>query len=322
MGFHAVLHLILFHVRLIKLNRKLFMADPLPPLPALRAFDAAARHMSFAKAAEELNVTPAAISHQIKALEDFLGVGLFRRRNRAVELTVEGVRYAADVCDGLTRLADATRKLRIRNASGALTISVLPSFAARWLLPRLKDFHDRFSDMDVRISSTLDLVDFAQQDFDLAIRFGSGHYPGLTAERLLGEELFPVCSPALLKGRRPLKTLDDLRRHTLLHDTMRDDWRLWLTAAEIAGVDVTKGVSFSDSSLLVQAAVDGMGVAIGREALVEAELDAGRLVRPFPLTITGESAYYLVYPPAHAARRRVRAFRDWILEVAKEWERS
>lgn len=295
------------------------MAEQLPPLSALRAFDAAARHKSFALAAQEISVTPAAVSHQIKALEDFLGVALFRRKNRAVELTVEGVRYAADVADVLMRLSDATRKIRIRNASGALTISVLPSFAARWLLPRLKDFHERHPDLDVRLSSSLDLVDFAHQDFDLAIRFGSGHYPGLESEKLLTEDLFPVCSPALAKK---LRKPDDLRRHTLLHDSMRDDWRLWLQAAGIEGVVVNKGLSFTDSSLMVQAAVDGLGVAIGREALVEAELMAGRLVRPFDLSITGESAYYLVYPQAHMARRRVRAFRDWIKAMAKEWNES
>lgn len=293
------------------------MSRRLPPLNALRAFEAAARHASFSAAAAELSVTPAAISHQIKALEGRLGLVLFRRSPRAVRLTDAGQRYLAGVREGFDHLSAATDQLIAGERSGPLTVSLLASFAARWLMPRLKRFHARHPEIDVRLSTTQMLADFARDDVDLAIRFGRGRYPGLTAERLLSQDVFPVCSPALLDGPRPLRRPEDLKHHTLLHDDIREDWALWLQAAGISGVDPTRGPSFgSDSGLVVQAAVDGLGVALGRSALVAHELAAGRLVRPFQLALKEQDAYYVVYPPTHIGRPKVKLFRDWLLEEA------
>jgi LysR family glycine cleavage system transcriptional activator len=296
------------------------MARDLPPLNALRAFEAAARQLSFAKAADELNVTPAAVSHQIKALEQRLGLPLFRRGNRVVFLTEAGQAYLGGVREGFDRLAEATARLRKRGRGAPLTVSVLPSFATRWLMPRLKRFRALHPTIDVRLSATQALADFARDDIDLAIRFGRGTYPGLVVEWLFAEDMFPVCSPELLRGPLPLAEPADLRHHTLLHDGMREDWRLWLEAAGVEGVDAERGPSFNDASLVVQAAVDGMGVAIGRGSLVAGELAAGRLVRLFAATLREGEAYYLVYPEANRDRPQLAAFREWILaEAAAEW---
>jgi LysR family glycine cleavage system transcriptional activator len=285
----------------------------LPPLSSLRAFEAAARHLSFTRAAAELHVTQAAVSHQVKALEDWLGLKLFRRQNRNVFLTEAGQAYLPAVREAFDGLADATRRLRQRDGEGKLTVTVTLSFAAKWLMPRLGRFRRLHPDIEFRIDATDRNVDLAREEVDVGLRYGSGSWPGLAARRLLNEELFPVCSPALAAA---LKRPEDLAKHTLLHDDMRQDWRMWLLAAGVRGVDPTRGPAFSSSAMCVQAAIDGEGVALGRSALVAADLAAGRLVRPFAVNLPTEFAYYVVYTPQAGELPRVKAFVDWLAAEA------
>lgn len=296
------------------------MSRRLPPLNALRAFECAARHLSFTKAADELHVTQAAISHQIKGLEEWLGLPLFRRMNRALILTEAGQSYLPPVRDALDTLSQATERLFRKDGSGALTISTMPSFAAKWLVMRLGRFQARHPDVEVRLHTTSQIVDFAQQDVDIAIRFGAGNWPGLRCERLLTEDIFPVCSPALLNGDRPLRTPEDLRHHTLLHDDYFITWRTWAEAAGVTGVDATRGPRFDDSALLLQAATEGAGIALARGVLVANDIAAGRLVRLFDIHLPGNYAYYVVAPPHYHSRPKVKAFRDWLFEEAAATE--
>ncbi|GAB4178035.1 MAG: transcriptional regulator GcvA [Thalassobaculales bacterium] len=288
------------------------MRRSLPPLTALRAFEAAARQLSFTRAAEELNVTQAAISHQVKALEDWLGLPLFRRTGRSLLLTDSGAAYLNVVREAFDRLDEGTTRLLARDRAGNLTVSVLASFAAKWLVPRLGRFRDLHPEIDVRIQAFDALVDFAREDVDVAIRYGRGNWPGLAAVRFLTEDIMPVCSPRLVEGPRPLAEPADLRHHTLLHDYMREDWRMWLMAAGVQGIDPTRGPSFSHSSMVLQAAIDGLGVALGRSALITDDLKAGRLVKPFELALHTDYAYYLVYPEGSGTRPKIVAFRNWL----------
>jgi LysR family glycine cleavage system transcriptional activator len=295
------------------------MTRRLPSLNAMRAFEAAARHLSFTKAADELNVTQAAISHQVKALEDWLGVPLFRRLNRALLLTDAGQSYLPPLRDAFDQLAAATDRLRADDSRGVLTVTTLPSIASKWLVPRLGRFRQAHPDIDLRIDASQHLTDFARENVDLAVRYGRGEWDGMRIDRLMSEDFFPVCSPRLLDGDPPLRTPGDLRRHILLHDDNRTDWTVWFLAAGIAGGDPTRGPGFSDSSLVLQAAAEGQGVALGRGALAAADLAAGRLVKPFDLSLPATFAYYLVIPEATADRPKIAAFRDWLLaEVARD----
>jgi len=295
------------------------MARNLPPLNALRAFEAAARHLSFTKAARELHVTQAAVSHQIKGLEEYLGVPLFHRHRKAVLLTEAGQLCLPGLRDGFDRLAAAVDSIRNLDNANVLTVTTPPSFAAKWLVPHLDQFRTAHPDFEVRIDASTNLVDFERENVDVAIRYGSGSYPGLESELLFGIEVFPVCSPRLCKGRHGLRTPADLKWHTLLHTEWRargeePDWRMWLLAAGVPDVDWTRGPQFNDVTVAIQAAIEGQGVALGRGALVAADLKAGRLVRPFRLSVAGRFRYYLVYPAAALKRPKVAAFRDWLLQ--------
>ena len=284
----------------------------LPTLNALRAFEAAGRHLSFTRAAEELHVTQAAVSHQIKSLEEQLGIRMFRRGPRGLLLTDAGQAYLPEVREAFQRLTTATERLLEDDARGAITVSVLPSFAARWLVPRLTRFREEHSDIEVRVAADDRLADFDRDDVDVAIRYGRGDYPGLHADRFLTEELYPVCSPKLLE-RLPLDRPEQLRDHTLLHDDMRMDWSMWLLAAGVEGVEPRRGPSFTDSSMVLQAAVDGQGVALGRSALALDDIAAGRLVRPFEFSLPADYAYYIVCPERTAGRPSIKTFREWLL---------
>ncbi len=297
------------------------MARRLPPLTALRAFEAAARHLSFSRAADELNVTHAAVSHQIKALEAHLGVPLFRRLTRAVRLTDAGRAYLPVLREAFDAIAEATGRIAVGEDDGRLTVSATPAFAARWLVPRLGRFYAAHPKIDVRLDPSMALTDFLRDDVDIAIRYGRGDWPGLRIERLLSLDMFPVCSPALLDGPEPLRAPADLARHTLLHDDLREDWPRWLVAAGVTGIDLTRGPTFNETSLIMQAAAAGLGVAIAVSALVAADLAEGRLVRPFEIAVAEEAGFYLVYPEASAARAKVRAFRDWMLAEARAADR-
>ena len=297
------------------------MVRSLPPLNALRAFDSAGRHLSFTKAAAELNVTPAAVSHQVKALEDLLEVPLFRRLPRALRLTEAGQAALPMLSEGFDRLAKGVEQMRAHRESGVLTISVSPSFGAMWLVPRLERFRSRHPDIEIRIDGTDRLVDPAQGDADVALRYGPGGYKGVLVERLFSQVNTPVCSPTLLKGDHPLRRPEDLRHHNLLHIDWKDaeaSWRMWLLAAGLHDIDPTRGPHFSMEHMAVQAALDGQGVALVGDILVADHLAAGRLVRPFhpnlstPLTFS----YYLLRAKDSSERLKVAAFRDWLLEQA------
>ena len=295
----------------------------LPPLNSLRAFEAAARHLSITKASEELNVTPAAISHQVKGLEEYLGVTLFRRLNRALLLTDAGQACLPALREGFDLLADAMEIIRAREEGRALTISVPPSFAAKWLVPRLDHFTQAHPGIDVRIDASLRVIDLHREDVDLAIRYGPGGYAGLHEVPLLSDEVFPVCSPRLMKGEHPLKVPEDLRFHTLLHfdgpvdQTGYPDWRMWLRAAGVDNVDSTRGPRFSVASHAVLAATEGQGVALVGNVLAESDITAGRLVKPFELGVTIDFKYYLLSPAVSAHNPKVVAFRNWLMEEAK-----
>ena len=293
------------------------MPRRLPPLNSLRAFEAAARHLSFTRAAEELHVTQAAVSHQIKGLEDYLGRKLFRRLNRALLLTDDGQAYLPSVSKAFELLNEATAHLLRSRTPGPLTVSVLPSFAARWLVPRLGKFRQAHPDIDLRIDPSTRLTDFSLGDVDVGIRYGRGKYPGLRADWLMTEDIFPVCSPALLRGEHPLREPSDLKHHVLLHDDGHGEWRTWLLAAGADDVDPTHGSIFTDSSMVIQAAMAGQGVALARGVLAADELAAGRLVRPFKLSLPTEYAYYFVSPEDTAEQPKIAAFREWLLAEAR-----
>lgn len=292
------------------------MSRRLPPLNSLRAFEATARLGSFSKAADEIFVTHGAVSRAVRQLEDDLGQQLFRRTTRSVTLTATGQVYAVEVRTILDRLARATARARAQSGEGALNISTLDSFASKWLLPRLRNFRRLHPDIDVRISSDDYLVDFINDDIDLALRYGPGNYEGLEADFIMDEDLFPVCSPQLLRGPHPLKEPQDLKHHALIHDVFVVDWQMWLKAAGVDDVDATRGASYESSDIGIMAAVQGDGVALGRSQLVEDDIAAGRLVRPFDLALSAGYSYYVVYPPGALETPKISAFRDWIIEEA------
>ena len=295
------------------------MSRLLPPLKALRAFEAASRHLSFTEAAKELFVTQAAVSHQIKALESHLGVELFRRLNRGLMLTQEGQEFLPPVRRAFDLIQDATARAMEVDENTTLTVTVLPSFGARWLVARLGRFRDVHPDIDIYVSQTAELVDFTRENVDVGIRYGRGEYPGMRTDRLLTEDIVPVCSPTLLDGQYPLRTPSDLLHQTLLHDTSHRDWRTWLLAAAAQGVEPARGPIFTDSADLVTAAVAGQGVALARGVLAHDALVSGRLVRPFELSLPSEFAYYIVCPDNKANRPKIVAFREWLLsEAAKD----
>ncbi|MDX1709978.1 MAG: transcriptional regulator GcvA [Rhodovibrionaceae bacterium] len=300
------------------------MRRPLPPLNALRAFDAAARHLSFTNAAGELGVTPAAISHQIKALEDYLGVRLFRRLQRSLLLTETGQLLAPGLARGFRELQAAVDDVMDQDEAGPLTVSAAPSFASMWLVPRLERFSRQYPDIDVRLDASTSLVDFSRDDVDISIRYGAGDYPGLMVECLLEHCVTPVCAPSLLEAH-PLEEPGDLRHHTLLHVDWRamDDgmpnWGMWLAVVGAKEVDHERGPRFNDSSLAVQAAMAGHGVALINEALVEDHLADGRLVKPFEQGVSGPGGFnfYLVGPERTWRKPKIKAFREWLMEEAE-----
>lgn len=299
------------------------MKQRLPPLNGLRAFAAAARHLSLTRAAEELHVTPAAVSHQVKGLEAHLGVKLFRRANRSLLLTDAGQACLPGLLEGFERLAQAVEAVHACDQSGPLTVSVAPSFGAKWLVTRLDRFRHKYPGYDVRLDASMRLVDLVREGVDVAVRYGAGGYAGMRVDRLMEEVAVPVCSPRLLEGDDPLREPADLCRHTLLHhtpphnDDSFPDWRMWLRAAGVATCDLSRGPTFTLASMAVEAAIDGQGVALVGDVLVADDIAAGRLVRPFELGFAVDFAYYVVCPLATAERPRVVAFREWLLEEAR-----
>jgi LysR family glycine cleavage system transcriptional activator len=312
------------------------MTQRLPPLNALKAFEAAARHLSVKNAAVELNVTPAAVSHQIRALEEYLGIQLFHRYNRALELTDAARVSLPKMREGFDCLAQAVERLRTHHSPSMLTLSAAPSFAARWLMPRLHRFLVEHAEIDVRVSARVrrasvggksDVAERATvetwlEDSDVAILYGRGHYPGLQVTKLFDLVVTPICSPKLLEGEHALRTPADLKHHILLHDETGDMydnesfWDTWLRVAEVKDIDTKRGPHFSHAVLAFEAAIDGVGVLASLPALATEELATGRLVMPFDLRVPIASAYYLVCEESAATRPAVAAFNSWLIEEA------
>lgn len=288
------------------------MARRLPPLTALPAFDAAARHSSFTRAAAELSLTPGAVSRAIGHLEETLGIRLFERATRSVQLTPAGAAFAAEIGVALDRIGAATIVATASRSGGILNVSTSDGFAGRWLVPRLHRFHRAHPDIDVRLSTSGALVDFVRDGIDIAIRYGTGAYQGVVSELLAGEEVSPVCSPELLRGEHPLRSPADLRHHRLIHDNFRIDWAAWLQRAGLDDINPKSGLKFESAAYAVEAAVQGEGVLLGRTALVSADLAAGRLVRPFTLALKSRWKYYVVYLEGALRQKKVKAFRDWV----------
>ena len=293
------------------------MLRRLPSLNALKAFEAAARHESFTRAAEELCVTQGAVSHQVKALEEELGIKLFNRERQRLIITEAGREYLTVLRDALDRIAVGTERLLQRQKAGVLTVSTSPDFAAKWLVHRLGRFADSHPEIDLRVSATLHHVDFAREDVDVAVRHGEGIWPGLHVVRLCPEELFAVCSPKLLSGRR-LRKPADLLKLPLIHIDDRSIWSKWLEAAGVAHPELSQGPVLNRASMVIDAAVDGQGVALARTMLASWDLISGRLVRPFAETLRVSKTYWIVCPKATSSLPKITLFREWLLAEAAD----
>ncbi|PKP83052.1 MAG: LysR family transcriptional regulator [Alphaproteobacteria bacterium HGW-Alphaproteobacteria-18] len=302
-------------------------SDRLPPLNALRAFEAAARRLSFTQAAEELNVTPGAISQQIRQLEDFAGTPLFKRTGRSVLLTDAAQASLPLVREAFERIAEAGRVMQAPARKGRVMISSAPSFAAKWLAPRLERFQQQNEGIEAWISADMSLTDFNTADADIAIRYGRGIYDGLKSEKLMDETVLPVCSPRLLEGPNAIRKPEDLRHHTLLHDESSEndpscpDWTSWLRAHGVTGVEGGRGPRFNQGILVIESAAAGRGVALAKQAIAAADLEAGRLVAPFANgSIPIDFGYWLVWPKGRHLSPEVRAFIKWIKDEATSSE--
>lgn len=286
------------------------MEPRLPPLHALRAFEAAARLESFSRAADELHVTHGAVSHQVRALEEFLGAALFARNGRRVALTADGRAFADRVRAALREIGEAANSFRRPERANRLTVSLLPSFAARWLMPRIGRFMAKHPEISVNVHASLALVDFERDEVDLAIRFGRGEWPRVQAEKFMDDEYFPVASPRFNRGRLPARPSGLAQFRLMTSDD--EPWAPWFKAAGVKLAEPS-GPIFSDSSMVVQAAVDGRGIALARRSIAEGDLAAGNLVRLFDVAIPASGSYYLVRPEGPPSAK-VAAFRAWMLE--------
>jgi LysR family transcriptional regulator, glycine cleavage system transcriptional activator len=289
----------------------------LPPLNALRAFEAAARHLSLSLAAIELGVTPAAIGHQVRLLEDHIGLPVFERNGRGLALTDAGAAGLRDLREAFAHLSAAMDAIGSLGETGTLSVSVAPSFAAKWLLPRLESFEREHPEIDVHVSVSMQLADFARDRIDVAIRYGGGAYLEVFFEKLLAETVIPVCSPELLRSK-VLRSPRDLLSLTLLHDDSPDNdpscpnWDMWLRAAGVDDVEVDRGPRFNQASLVIESAILGRGVALAKSTLATADIEAGRLVRPIEAERPVDFAYYFVAPRAKLNLPKVVHFRDWL----------
>jgi len=292
-------------------------AHRLPPLNALRAFEATARHLSVTNAADELCVTPGAVSQMLKALELHLGIKLFQRVNRGIFLTDAGQDYLPAVRNAFRQIAEATRRVAVSADTGVLTVSVTTSFAATWLVPRLKGFQDAHPEIDLQVVTGKALVDFSRDGVDVAVRHGLGRYAGLRSERVFAVELIPVAAPTLVARFGAPTAAAELTRWPQVHDAERKDWHLWFQAQGIHEIGSSHGPAFDDSSLLLQAVLAGQGAGLLPAAMVALDLEKGRLVKLSDVAWPEAFAYYLVYPEVSHERPKVAAFRTWILTAAR-----
>jgi LysR family glycine cleavage system transcriptional activator len=291
------------------------MARRLPPLNSLKCFEAAGRLLSFTAAANELNVTQAAISHQIKVIEEYLGVSLFNRYPRRLSLTEQGKTLLPEVTEAFDRVSQAVAVINHEQFSNVLSVRLAPSFAAKWLSPRLKYFWLQYPEIDLRLFHAHNAVDFEREEIDIAVTYGKGDWPGVVVDKLLGLDFFPVCAPSFLHNDKPLNHIGNLRYYALLHDANYECWRDWLKLAGIDDIDADRGTVIDDTNVLIQAAIDGQGVALGSTTFVEDLLESGRLVKPFDINLVNEFAYYVVYPESHIKNPAVRAFKEWLLSL-------
>ena len=294
------------------------MPRRLPPLNALRSFEAAARYENFTRAAEELHVTQSAVSQQVKALEAQLGVRLFNRERQRLKITPAGRDYLVEIREALDHVGAATERLMQRHSAGVLTVSTSQDFAAKWLVHRLARFAAANSGIDLRVSATMHNVDFAREDVDVAVRHGDGHWPGLDATRLCAEQIFAVCSPKLLAGRDRLRRPADVLKWPLLRlEDQSKAWEQWFTLAEVAAPERLPGPVLNRASMLIDAAIDGQGIALARTTLAAWDLISGRIVRPFDLSWRPAGTYWIVCPKPAASIPKIAAFRQWLLAEAE-----
>jgi LysR family transcriptional regulator, glycine cleavage system transcriptional activator len=294
------------------------MPRNLPPLNALRAFEAAARHGSFTRAAEELCVTQGAVSQQVKSLELDLAAKLFHRAPGGLELTESGRDYLGTVRDALDRIALGTERLRQRQGSGMLTVSVSPDFAAKFLVHRLGRFSHEHPEISLRISADMHHVDFARENVDMAVRHGDGNWPGLEAARLCAEHLFAVCSPGLASASEARLEPAGLLNLPLLHHDRREIWAEWFEAAGVPSVDLSRGPVMNRAAMLIDAAVNGQGVALACTTLAAADIRGGRLVRPVAFSMPLRNSYWIASPRSSAMQPKIKLFRDWLIAEAHE----
>lgn len=293
------------------------MKRKLPPLNALRAFEASARLHSVQQAARELNVTPSAVSQQVHNLERWIGFPLLERGARKLQPNAQGRAYQGALASAFEQIAEATESLSAGRATQSICITCTPGFTVQWLVPRLQRFQDKHPEIDVRIDASTRMVDLRGEDVDLAVRHGLGRYPGLVAEKLIDDDLVPAASPRLVSGRNRLRVPGDLTKHALLHIETRDDWRMWLQAQGVA-IDWRRGPLLVDTAIGIQAAMAGKGVILVRRSLIADELGNGRLITPLPQSLATGTAYFLVYPPERMSSAPIRAFRGWLLKETSE----
>lgn len=291
------------------------MGRQLPPLNSLKSFEAAGRLLSFTAAAGELNVTQAAISHQIKVIEEYLGVPLFNRYPRRLTLTEQGRALLPEVIEAFDRVSQAVAAINRQPYSNDLSVRLAPSFAAKWLSPRLKYFWLQYPEVDLRLYHAHAAVDFEREDIDIAVTYGKGDWSGVVVDKLLSLDFFPVCSPSFLTNDKPLTDIRNLRYYALLHDANYECWQEWLALAGIDDIAANRGTIIDDTNVLIQAAIDGQGIALGSTTFVEDLLESGRLVKPFEVTLVNEFAYFVVYPEKHLQNPAVRAFKEWLLSL-------
>lgn len=296
-------------------------------LNALRAFEASARHQSFAGAAQELNVTPAAVGQLVRTLEQWLGTPLFHRGSTGkvrLVMTETAERALPDIRAGFERLMIGVEKMREQSPNGLLTVTISPAFAAKWLLPRIERFHATWPDTDVRLDTQLKAVDFLADRVDIGVRYGAGTWAGLTAVKLMEEEIYPVCSPRLASGVAAMTQPCDLLKHTLIHDMSMDasagftTWDNWLGSCGVSGAATQRGMKINNSAAVLQAAIEGQGIALARSVMARDDIASGRLIRLFPdIQVMSPLSYFVVYRSECADQVRVKAFRDWLIQEAQ-----
>lgn len=292
------------------------MARCLPPLNSLKSFEAAGRLLSFTRAAEELNVTQAAISHQIKLIEEFLGVTLFERHPRKLALTEQGRILLPEVMAAFDNMTTAIKAVRQETSDNILRVRLAPSLASKWLAPKLKYFNSQYPEIDLCLYHAHTIVDFEREQIDIAVSYGKGNSSDVIAEPLLSLDYFPVCTPSFMHNDKPLTDINNIRYYNLLHDASYKCWVDWLKLAGVDGINAYKGMINDNTNVLIQAAVDGQGIALGSMIFVEDHLKSGRLIKPFDITLSNNFTYFILYPPEHLKNPAVKAFKDWLHSLA------